>query len=310
MLEIVFLGTGSAVPTRFRNLSATAIIRQGEIFLFDCGEGTQIQLRKAHLRPGRLTHIFISHFHGDHIFGLPGLLTSLQMAGCKQDIHLYGPEGIKEYVQFMQRLSKFTLHYPLHIVEVANDSPDEEFRKPGYRLVCKPLQHRMRCLGWALIEDERPGRFDSAAADRLGIPFGPERGRLQQGQSIRLPDGRTITPEQVVGPPRRGHHVAYCLDTIPTPNSVELARHADLLIHDATFSADSSDWASETGHSTVTQAADIAKQAGVRQLALTHISGRFMRRDDERLLKEAQAVFKNTILAQDLMRIRIEYEDG
>ncbi|RMD98876.1 MAG: MBL fold metallo-hydrolase, partial [Calditrichaeota bacterium] len=174
MIEVIFLGTGSAVPTQFRNLSSTALIRQGEIFLFDCGEATQIQFRKAHLKPGRLSRIFISHFHGDHLFGLPGLLTSLQMADCQQEIHLYGPEGIGEYIQFHQKISRFALKYPLRIYEVPEESPGMEWAEAEFRIVCRPLSHRMRCLGWALIEQPRPGKFDAARAEQLGIPVGPE----------------------------------------------------------------------------------------------------------------------------------------
>ena len=309
MIEVVFLGTGSAVPTRFRNLSSTALIRQGEIFLFDCGEATQIQFRRAGLRPGRLSRIFISHFHGDHLFGLPGLLTSLQMADCQQDIFLYGPEGISEYIKFHQKLCRFTLKYPLHVIEVPAGCAHMEWQEPGYRIVCRELKHRMRCLGWAIVEDPRPGKFDVEKAERLGIRPGPERGRLQKGETVVLPDGRTVRPEEVVGPPRRGHHVAYCVDTLPCEAAVELARGAELLIHDATFSDEEAEWAHQTGHSTIREAAVVAQKAGVARLALTHFSGRFMPRDESRLLQEAQSVFPNSFVARDLMRLTIEYPD-
>ncbi len=309
MIEIVFLGTGSAIPTRYRNLSGTALIRQGEIFLFDCGEATQIQFRKARLKPGRLSRIFISHFHGDHIFGLPGLLTSLQMADCQQDIHLYGPHGLADYMKFHQELCRFVLKYPLHIHEVPDEVDEMVWEEDGFKIVCRALEHRMRCLGWAIVEHPRPGKFHVEKADALGVPIGPERSRLQAGEAVRLPDGRVIQPEDVVGPPRRGHHVAYCVDTTPCEGTVALAKGADLLIHDATFSSEESDWAHRTGHSTGQDAALMAQKAGVRQLALTHLSGRFMPRDEKRLLKEAQKIFRNTLLARDLMRIRIEYED-
>ncbi len=184
-----------------------------------------------------------------------------------------------------------------------------EWAEAEFRIVCRPLSHRMRCLGWALIEHSRPGKFDAARAEQLGIPVGPERALLIQGKPVTLQNGRTIQPEQVVGPPRAGHHIAYCVDTVPTQNAIELARHADLLIHDATFSDEEAQWARKTGHSTAREAAGIARQAGVRQLALTHISGRFMPRDNNRLLNEAREVFPKTILAQDLMRIKIEYEE-
>ncbi|MFQ5633559.1 MAG: ribonuclease Z [bacterium] len=309
MLEIVFLGTGAAVPTRFRNLSGTAMIRQGEIFLFDCGEGTQIQFRKAHLRPGRLSRIFISHFHGDHFFGLPGLLTSMQMADCKQPIHLYGPQGLSEYIEFHKKMAKFGLGYPLQIYEVPNASNGMVWQEDDYRIVSKPLRHRIRCLGWAIVENARPGKFDSVKADDLGIPHGPERSHLQQGESIVLANGQTVSPDIVMGPARRGYHFAYCLDTAPAPATIALAQGADVLIHDATFKADEEESALKTGHSTVTHAAQIARDANVRLLVLNHISGRYMPHDEDELLRTAKNTFHNTIIAQDLKRIQLDYED-
>jgi len=309
MLEIVFLGTGAAVPTRFRNLSGTAVIRQGDIFLFDCGEGTQIQFRKAHLKPGRISRIFISHFHGDHIFGLPGLLTSLQMAECKQPIHLYGPQGLADYIEFHKKMAKFGLGYPLHIYEVPDNSDGMTWQEENYHIVCKPLRHRIRCLGWAIVEHARPGKFDAQKADKLGVPCGPERSRLQSGESLVLANGQNVSPDMVLGPARRGHHFAYCLDTAPTPAAVALAKDADVMIHDATFKAEEEDSALKTGHSTVVHAAQIAYEAKVRLLVLSHISGRYMPHDEEELLQTAKSTFPNTILAQDLKRIVIDYKD-
>jgi ribonuclease Z len=310
MFEIVFLGTGAAVPTRFRNLSGTAMVWNGEIFLFDCGEGTQMQLRKARLRPGRLSRIFISHFHGDHLFGLPGLLNSLHMAECTQPVHLYGPAGLTDYIEFHKKFAKFALRFPLHIYEVANTSDGMSWQEDNYRIVCKPLKHRVRCLGWAIIENTRPGKFDANKADQLGIPHGPERSKLQNGESITLANGEKITPDRVLGAARRGHHFAYCLDTAPSPATVELAKDADMLIHDATFNAGEEESALKTGHSTVVHAAQMAREANVRMLALSHISGRYMPHDEAELLAPAQAIFPNTILAQDLMRMKVEYEEA
>lgn len=308
MFEVVFLGTGAAVPTRFRNLSSTALIFNGELFLFDCGEGAQIQFRKARLRPGRLSRIFISHFHGDHLFGLPGLLTSLQMAECTQPIHLYGPEGLAEYVDFHKKFARFGLRYPLHVVEVPDGSDGMSWQESGYQILCKPIAHRIRCLGWAIVENARPGKFDVEAADRLGVPNGPDRGRLQKGEAVELSDGRTILPEQVVGASRRGHHFAYCMDTSPTPNAIALAKGADLLIHDSTFKEGEEQSALQSGHSTATQAAHIAREADVHLLALNHISGRYMPFEEKELLDSAKTVFPRTVIASDLKRMTFEYE--
>ncbi|KAA3616215.1 MAG: ribonuclease Z [Calditrichaeota bacterium] len=309
MIEIITLGTGSAVPTRFRNLSATAMFRNGDIYLFDCGEGTQIQLRRAGLRPGRLKKIFISHFHGDHIFGLPGLLTSLQMAECSQQITLYGPEGLRSFVEFHKSFSGFTLNYPLEIVEVENSSSAGEFKEKGLTIKCLPLKHRMRNLGWAIIEDDRPGKFNAVRAKELNIPSGPLFSKLQNGDDIILDDGTKIFSKEVVGPKRKGHHVAYCLDTAPCDASIELARNADILIHDATFFSKNDKMAAISGHSTVAEAAEIAARADVRKLILTHFSARTVPEDEEQMLAEAQLHFPNVEIARDLGRYSIDYID-
>lgn len=309
MFEVVFLGTGAAVPTRFRNLSSTAVVWNGELLLFDCGEATQMQMRKARLRPGRLSRIFISHFHGDHIFGLPGLLTSLHMAECTQDVHLYGPAGLASFIDFHRAFAKFTLKYPLHIHEVPDEQEQQEWHVDGYRIVARALQHRVRCLGFAVIEAERPGKFDSRQAAALGIPPGPDRSRLQQGEPVRNSQGELVEPHRVMGPARRGHHFAYCVDTAPSEAAVELARQADLLVHEGTFAAGEEASAVEAGHSTTAQAAEIGKQAGVRRLVITHISGRYMPHQEADLLEPARAIFPDTVIARDLMRIKIDYED-
>ncbi|MCA9735761.1 ribonuclease Z, partial [candidate division KSB1 bacterium] len=248
MLEIITLGTGAAVPTRFRNLSSTAVIRNGDVYLFDCGECTQIQLRRAGIRPGRIKKIFISHFHGDHIFGLPGLLTSLQMAECSQEITLYGPQGLQDFIEFHKNFSGFTLTYPLHIVEIPDESTGEKISERGMLIHCLPLQHRTRTLGWAFIEEKRPGKFNAARALELGIPSGPLYGKLQAGEEVITDDGVVIHSKEIVGEKRFGHHFAYCLDTSPCDASIELAKNADILVHEATFYSRNADVAKLSGH--------------------------------------------------------------
>ncbi len=309
MFEITFLGTGSAVPTGLRNLSGTALTRQGEIFLFDCGEGTQMQLRRARLKPGRIRHICITHFHGDHLFGLPGLLTSLHMAGCKQTIFLYGPAGLGEFVRFHQNFAQFELGYPLVINEIPAGSEKIVWPYEGFDLIAMPLQHRMTAYGFALREHARPGKFDEKKATALGIPFGPERRTLIAGEPLTLPDGRIVHPEEVVGPERPGLRLAFCLDTSPCEAAVELGRNADLLIHDATFAHGDEELARVSGHSTATQAAEIARRAGARSLALTHLSSRITPQDEQAFLRPAQDIFPGAFLARDLLRIKIDYEE-
>jgi len=300
MIEIIFLGTGAAAPINDRNLSGTAVIRQGEIFLFDCGEGTQMQFRNAGLRPGKLRYILITHLHGDHLFGLPGLLTSLHMAGCHQQIELFGPVGIAEYMRLHQQLCQFTLNYPLQIHEISATTTMVLWQTAEYRIEWQPLSHRIFTAGFALVEAVRPGRFEVARADQLGIPNGPERGRLQRGESIILPNGRRVHPEDVLGPSRPGLKLAYGLDTVPCVGAEKLAANADVLIADSTFPHVDVEHAHETGHSTATDAAHLARNAGARRLLLTHFSGRLTRDDLPALVEEARAIFPYSAAATDL----------
>jgi ribonuclease Z len=299
-MEIVLLGTSAALPTQSRWPTATAILRGGEILLFDCGEGTQIQFQKAQLKPGKLSRIFISHFHGDHLYGLIGLLTSLQLAGREKPLYLYGPDGLARYLTFMEKLSQFKFHYEIKITEAAAERAVWEMAE--YTVTAMPLRHSVLVLGFRLQEKMRPGEFDVVTAERLGIPPGPLRRRLQQGEPATLPNGAVVRPEQVLGPPRPGRVVALCLDTRPCPNSVELARKADVLIHEATFDAPQQTLAEHAGHSTAAEAAEIAKQAGAKKLILTHISARYGEAECARLAQQAQAIFPNTILGRDLQR--------
>jgi ribonuclease Z len=306
MVEIVFLGTGSAMPAPQRNLSGVALLRKGEIFLFDCGEGTQMQFRRAGLRPGKLRHIFISHFHGDHLFGLPGLLTSLQMAGLRNPVQLFGPKGLRDYILFHQKLCSFALEFPLHLHELQESSASILWRTPEYHIEWQPLQHRIFTAGFALVEAPRPGKFDVERAQALGVPNGPERGKLQQGESVKLVEGREIHPHEVLGPPRPGLKISYTVDTAPCPGQEKLAQDADALIADATFPSSEKEWAVQTGHSTPAEAALVAKKCRVHTLFLTHFSGTLSDADLVAHGEEARITFPDSIIATDLSRFTIE----
>ncbi len=302
-MEIVLLGTGAATPTLHRRPTSTAVILNGEISLFDCGEGTQLQLLKAKLRPGKLARIFISHLHGDHFNGLIGLLTSLQLGGREKVLHLYGPEGTKDYLAFMQNLTGFRFDYILAVSEFDGAAEEIIWEFDACTVTARPLQHRIFTAGFRFEEKPGLGKFDSEKAAKLGIPPGPLRSHLQNGKSIELPDGRRIEPVEVVGPPRPGKKVAICLDTQPCENAVKLARDVDLLIHEGTFEHARVKLAGETGHSTVVQAAEIAKNAGVQRLIITHISARYREEEAVALAEQACAVFTRAVIGRDLMRI-------
>jgi ribonuclease Z len=304
-MEVIFLGTSAGLPTLKRNSAATAIVREGEIFLFDCGEGTQVQLQKAKLRPGKLCRIFISHFHGDHFYGLIGLLTSLQLGGRTTPVYLYSPEGLQDYMAFMQKMSHFAFNYDIEYHEVSPETPEAGWDFRDYRITARFLEHRLPTLGFRFAEFPRPGKFDTKKAARLGIPDGPVRGRLQRGQTVELSNGQTVVPEQVIGPQQPGKTVSICSDCRPCNNTMILAKNADLLIHEATFDASRQELALISGHSTAAEAAKIAKSSRVKKLILTHISARFNNLDDGHLLDEAKEYFDNCSIAHDLMRVML-----
>lgn len=300
-MRVVVLGTSSARPTLRRNVSATALELEGESVLFDCGEGTQRQALRAGLRFSRLALIAITHLHGDHVNGLFGLLGTLVLDGRQRPLQLVGPPGLIRLVQMGRALRLFSLPYRLEVREF--DGAGEVFRGAGFRVVCQPLDHSIETLGYCLIEDERPGRFDVARAQALGIPAGPLYGQLQRGETVTLPNGATVSPDAVLGPLRRGRRVAYCLDTRPCNGSVILGDAADLLIHESTFGDDATVEAGDYAHSTARQAAEIALCAGSRRLLITHFSSRYTDEDLLRLLAEARSVFPESTLAEDLCSV-------
>jgi ribonuclease Z len=304
-MTITFLGTGSGVPSLERNLACVAVQRQGELFLFDCGEAAQIQFRRAGLGFAPLAAIAISHLHGDHVTGLMGLLMSLQMADRTEPLDLYGTPGLGEYV----RCNRQALHTQFgYRIQLREESGRAVFRETDtYRLLAAPLNHRLLCLGFRLEELPRPGRFNKERARELGVPEGPLFGTLQRGEAVTLPDGRAVRPDQVLGPSRPGAVVVYCTDTRPCEAAMELARGADLLIYEGTFDAEMPQEAHRKGHSTVADAARTARAAGVRQLAITHLSPRYQ--DVSPLLSQARSIFPNTVIARDLMRLEIYHRE-
>jgi ribonuclease Z len=302
-MRVLTLGTGAGRPTLQRFASATALEHEGEILLFDCGEGTQIQLMRSPLHWGRLGTIFIGHLHGDHLFGLPGLLGSMSLAEREEPLKLFGPLGLKAYLQTLQSLRSLWLRFPLEVIEI--EAPGRILETENYEVFTAPLNHVIPCWGFRFSEKSRPGLFDERKAEELGIPSGPLRRNLVQGQSIQLADGRKIQPEEVVGPRRPGLQFAYCLDTQPCDAVLELAQGCDCLVHEATFGQDMQAEATKWGHSTAADAARMAKEAGVKQLVLTHLSSRYL--GSELLLEEARAIFQNSHVAEDLWSMDLKY---
>jgi ribonuclease Z len=306
-LSITFLGPGAACPSIDRNVSAIALQREGETLLFDCGEGTQRQM----MRYGAsfsFREIFFTHFHGDHVLGVTGLLRTMGLMDRTEPVTLYGPKGAERILGGIISMGIERNKFPVEIVEVR---PGDTLSRKDYDLVTFETIHRADTIGWALAEHERLGRFDPDKARDLGIPEGPLWGRIHKGEAVTLEDGRVVHPEQLVGPTRPGRTVVYSGDTRPCDGVRAVSHGADLLIHEATFSSEEAARAVETGHSTAREAAEIAKAAGVRQLVLTHISPRYSREAPE-LLAEAQAVFPDTTIARDGMTIEVRFpsEEG
>jgi ribonuclease Z len=301
-LDLVFLGTAGSAPTARRSPSALLLRRGGERLLFDCGEGTQRQLLRSTVGLVDLREIFLTHFHADHYLGLPGMLKTFALRDRDVPLTIYGPPGLHELFDSLRRIFG-RLSYELHLVELR---PGEKLDRDGYRLLVFPVEHGTSAVGYALVEDDRPGRFDVETADALGVPNGRERGMLQRGESITLPDGRTLTPDAVLGPARPGRTIVYPGDTAPTDVVRVLAEGADVLVHEASFGDDEIERAAETQHTTARQAAELARDAGVQLLALTHISPRYF---GPEILREAREVFPETVAPRDFDVIDVPFPE-
>ncbi|MBV8520294.1 MAG: ribonuclease Z [Acidobacteria bacterium] len=284
-MRIVLLGTSSGTPTRTRNVSSLAMILDGRVLLFDCGEGTQHQLLRAPVRTGAIEAIFVSHLHGDHVYGLPGLLATLSMNGRTRPLDLVGPESLRAYVETTLATS---FHHPSFEIRITTPP----YRGHGFTVTAAPLEHSVECLGYCVIEDDRPGHFDVARARALGIPPGPLYGELARAGDPR-----------VCGPPRRGRRIAFVTDTRPCASAVALAHEADALIHESTYGEELRTEAAERFHSTAREAARVASDARVQRLILTHFSARYG--DVAPLVEEAREVFPNTIAADDLLEVHV-----
>jgi len=305
-LRVIFLGTGGSVPTQKRGLPAILIRRQNEQLMFDCGEGVQRQMIKTKGGFHRKMKVFITHMHGDHILGLPGLMQTMAMLGRDKKLEIYGPPGLERFLEGIKETVQFVLTFPVEVHEIgeAGIVCDEE----EYTVEAAWGDHVIPNLAYAFAEKPRPGRFYLKKAKALGVPEGPLWSKLQRGQQVKLPNGRIAVPKDVLGPSRRGRKIVYTGDTRPFKGLARLSENADLLIHDATLADDLAERAKEDGHSTPSQAAQTAKEAKARQLVLTHVSARYD--DSSELLEQARVIFKNTNVAEDFMTIEIPQREN
>ena len=304
MIRVTFLGTAASRPTVGRNVTSLLMAREGELLMFDCGEGTQRQMMRF-ATGFTINDVFFTHMHADHFLGIIGLLRTMGLQARTEPMRLWGPVGTREILHEAVHLGVERVPFQIDIKELESDAV---LRRDGYDIVAYRTAHGIRSLGFALIEHERLGRFDVERARALGVPEGPLFGKLHRGEVIEF-DGRRVDPAEVVGPPRPGRRIVYTGDSRPCKRTIEVATEADLLIHDATFGEEEAERASQTGHSTAREAAEVAKKARVLRLALTHISSRYA--DDPRSLeREARHVFKQAFVAQDGMQIEVPFRDA
>jgi ribonuclease Z len=298
-MKFHFLGTGAGVPSRQRNVSSLAVVfpeHGGQTWLFDCGEATQHRILESPVKLNKCTRIFITHLHGDHLFGLPGLLASRSFQDAQTPLILYGPPGLQPYLEVALGVSQTFLRYPAELIEVEHGQQiiDEHFV-----ITVGLLDHGVPSFGFRVEERCRPGELDVRRLRELGVPPGPVYKELKKGKTVRLDDGRILNGADFVGPPKPGRIFTVLGDTRPCVTALELARGSDLLIHESTYRAGQENLAITYFHSTCTQAAEIAREAGVRHLILTHISPRFDEQGAAELLEEARSIFPNTSLARD-----------
>lgn len=311
-MELIFLGTGAGMPSSRRNVSSIALRftdRKNAFWLFDCGEGTQHQILRTSLKLSKLEKVFVTHLHGDHLYGLPGLLTTRSNQGVTAPLDIYGPKGLKSYLDTVFRLSGAHLAFPWKVTEIGKDvSADGPplFEDGSHRVYCAKLDHRLESFGFRIEEKEKPGKLDEQKLKGMNIPPGPLYGRLKRGDTVELDDGTVLVGTDFVGEPIRGRAVTVLGDTRPTENAVLLARGADVLVHEATFAGDLQQSAEEYGHSTTVSAAGTAAKAKCRTLILTHISSRYQEEDAARLLKEARDIFSDVHLAGDFWTFEVE----
>lgn len=305
-MELIFLGTSAGVPTRTRNVTAILLNlqhpTQAGLWLFDCGEGTQHQLLRTSFNPGKLDRIFITHLHGDHLFGLPGLLCSRSMAGNAQPLTIYGPKGIREFVETSLRLSGSWTDYPLTIEEVSEGLVVDDGLR---RVTAFALNHPVECYGYRIEEHDKAGALDAQALIALGITPGPLFQRLKSGETVTLPDGRIVHGEDFLAPAIPGKKLAIFGDTAPCPAALQLAQGVDMMVHEATLEYAMEEKANSRGHSSTHQAAQLARDAGAGRLVITHVSSRYDAEGSQHLLTECRTIFAHTTLAKDFYTITL-----
>ena len=306
-LEAFVLGCGGMMPLPYRHLTSVLLRREGDLFLFDGGEGTQVSLRRLNLRWKKINAIFVSHTHADHVTGLPGLLMLSSQVDRDDPLYIYGPPKIAEYIQSSRQVLDMYINYQIVVKEITE--PGIVYQGEDFHVRAFPLQHTKTCVGYTLEEYERPGQFNPDRAKELGVPCGPLWSRLQNGEAVTSLEGETVLPEQVLGAPRKGRKFSYVTDTRYLPSIAEEIKNSDFLVCEGMFEKALAETAAEKKHMTAEQAATVARDGKVKKMALIHYSPRYTDSDLKLLLSEAKAIFPETILSRDRLVVPIEYED-
>lgn len=307
--EAFILGCGGMMPLPYRHLTSVLLRREGDIFLFDCGEGTQVSLRRLNLRWKKINAIFISHTHADHVTGLPGLLMLSSQVDREEPLYIFGPPKTAEYVNANRKILDMYINYDIIVEEINPSVSGCVFSGQDFDVFSFPLKHTKVCVGYSFVEHPRPGAFNPDKALEMGVPCGPLWSKLQKGESVTALDGSIVKPEQVMGAPRHGRKFSYVTDSVAIPSIAGEVKDSDLFICEGMFDQELSETASEKKHMTASQAAGLAKAAGVKKLGLIHYSPRYTDSDLKKLLEEARAVFPESVLTKDRMVFPIEYED-
>ena len=306
-MEAFILGCGGMMPLPYRHLTSVLLRREGDLFLFDCGEGTQVSLRRLNLKWKKIDAIFISHTHADHVTGLPGILMLNAQVDRTEPLYIYGPPKIKEYVETRRKVLDMYINYPIVVKEI--QAPCVVHSGKDFYIRAFPLDHTKVCVGYTLEELDRPGEFNPDKARELGVPVGPLWAQLQQGFEVQAADGTTVKPEQVLGEKRSGRKFSFVTDTLYKTSIADEVRGSDLLVCEGMFEEELIDQAKEKKHMTAKQSATIARDANVRRMCMIHYSPRYTDRELEKLLTEAREVWPKTELSRDRMNIDIPYID-
>lgn len=309
-MQLQFLGTGAGQPAKGRNVSSLVLKlldEINEVWMFDCGEGTQRQILETTIKPRKVSKIFITHLHGDHVLGLPGFLSSraFQSSEEQTDIEIYGPKGIKSYVMSSLRVTGSRLPYRIHFHEFEGDSLGKIMETDKFEVYAEELNHSIFCVGYRVIQKDLEGSLDADALKAAGVPFGPLFGKIKHGQDVVLEDGTKITAKDFISEPKKGKVITILGDTRKTDASIRLGLRADVMIHESTYGKGDEKLAKSHGHSTNMQAAQVAKAAGAKRLLLNHISPRFLAKDCRQLERDAAKTFENVKVVFDLDEVEI-----